>query len=274
MNYQQLVGEIKRKQSFLCVGLDTDLKKIPPHIREKADDPVFEFNKAIIDATLDYAIAYKPNLAFYEALGVEGLKSLEKTIQYINSRAFTIADAKRGDIGNTAEMYAHAFYNQYGFDSITLSPYMGADTVEPFLKHKDKWSIILALTSNPGADDFEMLKIDEDYLFEKILKTFSTAATSQQVMFVVGATRPQYFEIVRKHAPDNFLLVPGIGAQGGSLEEVCRYGLNSNTGLIVNSSRQIIYAGSGTDFDEKAASQAKQIRQQMKQILVEFKITG
>lgn len=273
MNYQQLVGEIKRKQSFLCVGLDTDLKKIPSHIRDKADDPVFEFNKAIIDATLDYAIAYKPNLAFYEASGVEGLKSLEKTIQYINGRAFTIADAKRGDIGNTAEMYAHAFYNHYGFDSITLSPYMGADTIEPFLKHKDKWSIILALTSNPGAEDFEMLKVDDDFLFEKVLKKFGKAS-AQQIMFVVGATRPQYFEIVRKHAPDNFLLVPGIGAQGGSLEDVCRYGLNSNAGLIVNSSRQIIYADSGIDFDVKAAEQAKQIQQQMKQMLVEFKITG
>jgi orotidine-5'-phosphate decarboxylase len=267
MNYQQLLHQIKSKRSFLCVGLDADLNKMPVHIRDNYSDPVFEFNKAIIDATIPYTVAYKPNLAFYESLGPSGLESLHKTVNYLQGKAFTIADAKRGDIGNTAEMYAHALYNYYGFDAVTLSPYMGVDTIMPFLKYENKWSIVLALTSNPGAADFELLPTDEGALFEVVLKKFSHVPP-EQLMFVAGATRPEYLQTIRKHVPDHFLLVPGVGAQGGSLEEVCRYGLNRQVGLLINSSRQIIYAGQGSDFDRLAARQANQLQMQMEHILI------
>ncbi|MBS1765580.1 MAG: orotidine-5'-phosphate decarboxylase [Bacteroidetes bacterium] len=267
MNYQELVAEIKRKKSFLCVGLDTDINKIPHSLIAQFDDPVVEFNRQIIEATLPYAVAYKLNFAFYEARGPQGLVSLERTMQYLHNKAFTIADAKRGDIGNTAAMYAQSVFDYYKFNSVTLSPYMGADTIEPFLKYKNHWSIVLALTSNPGADDFEMLQTDDGKIYERVLKKFAEPHHASQVMFVAGATRPETFATIRKHAPDHFLLVPGVGAQGGSLEDVCRYGLNSNVGLLINSSRQIIYASSGDDFAVKAGEQSLVVQKQMQQIM-------
>lgn len=267
MNYTQLVSEIKRKKSFLCVGLDTDITKIPQYLLQQSDDAVFEFNKQIIDATLDFAVAYKPNLAFYEAQGPDGLISLEKTVKYINNRAFTIADAKRGDIGNTAEMYAKSFFEHYGFDSVTIAPYMGYDSVEPFLKYKDKWSIVLGLTSNKSAEDFQLLPQGDGLLYETVLKKFAQRASKDNLMFVAGATRPEMLAQIRKHIPDYFLLVPGVGAQGGSLQEVCQYGLTKDIGLLINSSRQIIYAGNGADFAEKARQEAKKIQQEMQSIM-------
>lgn len=266
MNRQQLVETIRERKTFLCVGLDTDIKKIPAHLLGAAD-PVFEFNKAIIDATAPYCMAYKPNLAFYESLGVKGWVAFEETIKYLKEKYpshFIIADAKRGDIGNTSAMYARSFFEELGVDSLTVAPYMGEDSVSPFLGYDGKWVILLALTSNKGSHDFQLTEgKDGERLFEKVLRTSQKWAGADKMMYVVGATQGQMFEDIRKIAPDNFLLVPGVGAQGGSLEEVCRYGMTSECGLIVNSSRAIIYASSGTDFAEAAAKAAQAVQQQM-----------
>lgn len=266
MNRQQLVETIRERKTFLCVGLDTDIKKIPAHLHGAAD-PVFEFNKAIIDATAPYCMAYKPNLAFYESLGVKGWVAFEETIKYLKEKYpshFIIADAKRGDIGNTSAMYARSFFEELGVDSLTVAPYMGEDSVSPFLGYDGKWVILLALTSNKGSHDFQLTEgKDGERLFEKVLRTSQKWAGADKMMYVVGATQGQMFEDIRKIAPDNFLLVPGVGAQGGSLEEVCRYGMTSECGLIVNSSRAIIYASSGTDFAEAAAKAAQAVQQQM-----------
>ncbi len=267
MNYQELVSQIKKKKSFLCVGLDTDLNKIPPHLLE-TEDPVFEFNKAIIDATKEYCVAYKPNIAFYEMLGASGWKSLQKTIEYIPTTHFTIADAKRGDIGNTSLYYANTFFDTFQFDSVTVAPYMGSDSVIPYLQHKDKWAILLALTSNKGADDFELQKLENgEYLFEKVLATSKEWGSESNTMYVVGATRPEMLTEIRKIVPNHFLLVPGVGAQGGSLTEVAKHGMNENIGLLVNSSRGIIYAGNGPDFAEKAKEKAREIQLEMAQLM-------
>jgi len=265
-----LVAQIKQKASFLCVGLDVDLDKIPAHLLQE-EDPIFAFNKAIIDATHSYAVAYKPNMAFYEVYGVKGWLALEKTIQYLNStypEIFTIADAKRGDIGNTASRYAKAFFEDLAFDSLTVAPYMGRDSVEPFLAFKDKFAILLGLTSNQGAADFEMLPTTEgQYLYETVLHTAAQYENSNRLMFVVGATQASAFKTIRKIVPEAFLLVPGVGAQGGSLAAVCENGLNSQIGLLVNSSRGIIYAGAGTDFDKLAAAEAQKLQLEMASIL-------
>lgn len=269
MDTSQLTEQILLKKSFLCIGLDVDLNKIPQHLSD-SEDPIFEFNKAIIDATYDLCVAYKPNTAFYEAYGVKGWISLEKTIQYINHKypeIFTIADAKRGDIGNTASMYAKAFFEDLGFDSVTVAPYMGQDSVEPFLDFDNKHTILLALTSNSGAKDFQTLECNKKKLFQNVLETSRTWKNNQNLMYVVGATKAEYFEEIRKIIPDNFLLVPGIGAQGGSLSEVCRFGLNKNIGLLINSSRGIIYASNKEDFAQKARQEAQKIQQEMQQIL-------
>ncbi|MBL4623695.1 MAG: orotidine-5'-phosphate decarboxylase, partial [Flavobacteriales bacterium] len=241
MTRQELVSQIKAKKSFLCVGLDTDINKIPKHLLD-TEDPIFEFNKAIIDATKDVAIAYKPNLAFYESLGSKGWMSLEKTIEYIPDNIFTIADAKRGDIGNTSKLYARAFFENMNFDSVTVAPYMGHDSVGPFLEFDNKWVILLALTSNEGALDFQFLQLDVDKrkLHEKVLLTSQNWGTIENMMYVVGATRGESIGEIRKLVPDHFLLVPGVGSQGGNLEEVAKYGLNKDCGLLVNSSRGII----------------------------------
>ena len=266
MNKQQLFENIKRKQSFLCVGLDTDIKKIPEHLL-KEEDPIFAFNKAIIDATADLCIAFKPNLAFYESMGVKGWVSFEKTIRYIKenySDQFIIADAKRGDIGNTSEMYARSFFDELNIDSVTVAPYMGEDSVKPFLIYPEKWVILLALTSNKGSQDFQ-LTVDSngERLFEKVLKKSQEWANDEQMMYVVGATQGEMFTEIRKYAPNHFLLVPGVGAQGGSLEEVCKYGMNNMCGLIVNSSRAIIYADKTVLFAEAARKAAKEVQEQM-----------
>lgn len=268
MNRQQLSDQIRSKQSFLCVGLDTDIEMIPRHLLA-TEDPVFEFNKAIIDATHKFCVAYKPNIAFYESMGVKGWISLKKTLDYIPKNIFTIADAKRGDIGNTSGFYAKAFFENYNFDSITIAPYMGRDSVEPFLAYKDKWVILLALTSNEGALDFQFLRLDAGKikLFEKVLSKSAKWGSKENMMFVVGATRGEMIEEVRRIVPDHFLLVPGIGAQGGSLAEVAKYGLNKDVGLLVNSSRGIIYASSNKDFATAAANQAFEIQQEMAGIL-------
>lgn len=269
MSIQELINQIKTKKSFLCIGLDVDLNKIPKHLVE-LEDPIFEFNKAIIDATHDLAVSYKPNTAFYEAYGIKGWISLQKTINYINSaypEIFTIADAKRGDIGNTSSMYAKAFFEDLNFDSITVAPYMGRDSVEPFLAFENKRTILLALTSNEGAFDFQTLKVGETELYKQVLETSKTWKNSENLMYVVGATKAEYFTEIRKIVPDSFLLVPGVGAQGGSLKEVCKYGLNSNVGLLINSSRAIIYASNGTDFAQKAREEALKMQQEMKGIL-------
>ncbi|MDB4088608.1 orotidine-5'-phosphate decarboxylase [Flavobacteriales bacterium] len=263
MNYQELVSQIKKKKSFLCVGLDTDLAKIPTHLLE-TEDPIFEFNKQIIDATKDFCVAYKPNIAFYEMLGSKGWESLQKTIDYIPNNIFTIADAKRGDIGNTSLYYANTFFDTYKFDSVTVAPYMGRDSVKPYLNHKDKWAIVLALTSNEGANDFELQELKSgEYVFEKVLKTSKEWGTNKNTMYVVGATRPQMLETIRKIIPNHFLLVPGVGAQGGNLQEVAKYGMNKDCGLLINSSRGIIYAGNGKDFAQVAGEKAKAIQQEM-----------
>jgi orotidine-5'-phosphate decarboxylase len=272
MTRAELFHQIQKKQSYLCIGLDTDLKKIPAHLHTAAD-PIFEFNRQIIDATADLCVAYKPNIAFYEALGPKGWESLEKTLRYIPKDIFTIADAKRGDIGNTSELYARTFFDYFDFDSVTVAPYMGADSVKPFLIKSGKWVILLALTSNPGSADFQLIKTgggQEKYLFEEVLEKSQTWASDDQLMYVVGATQTDYVKRVRKWAPDHFLLVPGVGAQGGSLEEISRLALNDHCGLLVNSSRQIIYAGQHEDFAEKARQEAINMQHQMADLLARY----
>ena len=266
MTRSELISQIHRKKSFLCVGLDTDIHKIPKHLLD-AEDPVFEFNKSIIDATREFAVAYKPNIAFYECMGPKGWESLRKTLDYIPEDIFTIADAKRGDIGNTSSMYAQTFFSQYDFDSVTVAPYMGEDSVTPFLEFKDKWVVLLALTSNKGALDFQMDTIGGERVFEKVLRVSQQWGNAQNMMYVVGATRGELFADVRKVAPDHFLLVPGVGAQGGSLQDVCQYGMNQDCGLLVNSSRGIIYASSGIDFAERAADEARKVQLEMAALL-------
>lgn len=273
MNYNQLFEQIKKKQSFLCVGLDTDITKIPSFLL-KEEDPIFEFNKRIIDATIQYAVAYKPNIAFYEAHGVSGWKSLEKTINYLNlvyEDAFVIADAKRGDIGNTSKMYARAFFEQISCDAITVAPYMGSDSVLPFLDFKNKWVVLLALTSNESSKDFQLQNIEENNqkLFEKVLEISKNWGDKENLMYVVGATQAEYLKKIRKIVPDNFLLVPGVGAQGGSLKEVAKYGMNDSCGLLVNASRSIIYSASNTDFDKEASLKAKEMHLEMAEALSE-----
>lgn len=298
MTRSQLIEQIKRKKSFLCVGLDPDLKKLPKHILREPD-AIFEFNKRIIDATASHAVAYKPNIAFYEALGPRGWNSLQRTLGYIPKECFTIADAKRGDIGNTSSLYAQAFFDKsssgMSFDSITVAPYMGRDSVIPFLEFKDKWVILLALTSNEGSADFQTMMMnpklsrnDEDdfglsnsqvvldneneYLFERVIRVSQEWGGADRLMYVVGATQAPMLKQIRKLAPEHFLLIPGVGAQGGSLEEVCNYGMNKDCGLLVNASRSIIYASSGIDFAQKAGEEAKRMQQEMEQQLQAFKI--
>ena len=277
MNRQQLFEQIKTKQSFLCVGLDTDLKKVPQHLLNE-EDAIFSFNKAIIDATAPYCVAYKPNQAFYEAFGVKGLVSFERTVKYLKEHFpnhFIIADAKRGDIGNTSAMYARTFFEEYDVDSLTVAPYMGEDSVTPFLQYEGHWVILLALTSNKGSHDFQLTAdADGERLFEKVLKQSQRWGTKDNMMYVVGATQGRMFEDIRKIAPDHFLLVPGVGAQGGSLEEVCRYGMNSDCGLLVNSSRGIIYASSGQDFAQVAGEKAKEMQEQMAVLLRQGGVTA
>lgn len=275
MNKQQLFENIQRKQSFLCVGLDTDIKKIPQHLLQE-EDPIFTFNKAIIDATADYCVAYKPNLAFYESLGVQGLMAFEKTVDYLKKNypdQFIIADAKRGDIGNTSEMYARSFFDYMNVDAVTVAPYMGEDSVKPFLIYPEKWVILLALTSNKGSQDFQLTEdANGERLFEKVLKTSQTWATDEQMMYVVGATQGKMFLDIRQYAPDHFLLVPGVGAQGGSLKEVARYGMTDQCGLLVNSSRAIIYADKSENFASAARTEALKIQQEMAIYLQEKRI--
>jgi orotidine-5'-phosphate decarboxylase len=259
---QELIAEIKLKKSFLCVGLDTDLTKIPKHLLT-LEDPIFEFNKAIIEATKEYCVSYKINTAFYEAEGISGWQSMAKTLALIPRNILTIADAKRGDIGNTSNMYAKAFFEKMNFDAITLAPYMGNDSLAPFFEYKNKWGIVLALTSNAGSADYEQQKIDNEFLFEHVIKNTCKLATDEQLMFVVGATKPQDFTIIRKHAPTHFLLVPGVGAQGGSLAEVVKYGKTAEIGLLINASRSIIYASNGLDFADAAMAEAKKISLEM-----------
>ena len=279
MTTEQLYNQIQEKKSFLCVGLDVDLNKIPKHLLA-FEDPIFEFNKAIIDATHDLCVSYKPNTAFYEAYGIKGWMSLQKTIAYIIENypeIFTIADAKRGDIGNTSSMYAKAFFEDLNFDSVTVAPYMGKDSVEPFLAFENKHTIMLALTSNEGAFDFQTLIIDgtrgeaersgAKELYKQVLETSKTWKNSENLMYVVGATKAEYFTEIRKIVPHSFLLVPGVGAQGGSLSEVCKYGMSANVGLLINSSRGIIYASNGTDFAKKAREEALKMQQEMAAII-------
>lgn len=275
MNREQLIEQIKTKKSFLCVGLDTDIKKIPQHLLQE-EDPIFAFNKAIIDATAPYCVSYKPNLAFYEAFGVKGMVSFEKTIKYLKENYpnhFIIADAKRGDIGNTSAMYARTFFEEYGIDSITVAPYMGEDSVTPFLTYEGKWVILLVLTSNKGSHDFQLTEDTQgEKLFEKVLRISQQWGNEDNMMYVVGATQGKMFEDIRRVAPRHFLLVPGVGAQGGSLEEVCRYGMTDECGLLVNSSRAIIYASDKENFAGVAAEKAKELQMQMKDILDNYKI--
>lgn len=266
MNRQQLINEIFTKKSFLCVGLDTDINKIPEHLK-KEEDPIFAFNKAIIDATAPYCVAYKPNLAFYECYGLKGMIAFEKTIKYLKENHpnhFIIADAKRGDIGNTSKMYAQTFFEEYNLDSVTVAPYMGEDSVKPFLEYDGKWVILLALTSNKGSHDFQLTEDKQgERLFEKVLKKSQEWGTTENLMYVVGATQGRMFEDIRRIAPNHFLLVPGVGAQGGSLQEVCKYGMTKDCGLLVNSSRGIIYASKDEDFAEIAAQKAKELQLEM-----------
>ncbi len=266
MNRKELIQQIREKQSFLCVGLDTDLKKIPQHLLAE-EDPIFAFNRAIIDATAPYCVSYKPNLAFYEAFGVKGIMAFEKTIDYLKKnypKHFIIADAKRGDIGNTSKMYARTFFETYNIDALTVAPYMGEDSVTPFLGYEGKWVVLLALTSNKGSHDFQLTESpDGERLFEKVLRRSQQWATDEQMMYVVGATQGQMFEDIRRLAPTHFLLVPGVGAQGGSLQEVCKYGMTRDCGLLVNSSRGIIYASGGEDFAKVAAEKARELQQEM-----------
>jgi len=286
MNRTELIDTIKRKQSFLCVGLDSDIEKIPPHLKSFAD-PVFEFNKQIIDATKEYAVAYKPNMAFYENRGVEGWVSLQKTIEYLNAldeKVFTIADAKRGDIGNTSKQYAKAFFEKLNFDAITVAPYMGSDSVKPFFMFEDKWVILLALTSNEGAFDFQFsqsqtsatlakfgirLKDEKRKMYEQVIIKSQEWGTTDNLMYVVGATKAEMIKKIRDFIPDHFLLVPGVGAQGGSLEEVAKYGMNKDIGILVNSSRSIIFASQGIDFAQIAKEKAQELQSSMKKIMIE-----
>ena len=272
MTKQELFENIQRKKSFLCIGLDTDINKIPEHLFDDSEDSMFEFNKAIIDATADLCVAYKPNLAFYESLGLEGWEVLERTVDYIRENypdQFIIADAKRGDIGNTSSMYARTFFGNMDFDSVTVAPYMGEDSVTPFLTYEGKWVTLLALTSNKGANDFQLMKdkATGDRLYEKLLKTSQNWGTEENMMYVIGATKAEMLTDVRAIVPNHFLLVPGIGAQGGSLEEVAKYGLNSTCGLLVNSSRQIIYASPEKDYAQAAREEAQKVQTEMEIIL-------
>lgn len=269
MNKDFLVAQIHKKQSFLCIGLDVDLNKIPNHLLA-TEDPIFEFNKAIIDATHQFCVAYKPNTAFYEAYGIKGWIALEKTIKYLNTNypeIFTIADAKRGDIGNTSSMYATAFFDDLGFDSVTVAPYMGKDSVEPFLEFKDKHTILLALTSNEGAFDFQTKSVDGLELYKQVLTNSKTWKNAENLMYVVGATKAEYLADIRQIIPDSFLLVPGVGAQGGSLEDVCKYGMTQDVGLLINSSRGIIYASKEADFANVAKLKAQELQGQMALLL-------
>lgn len=269
MTRQELISIIKKKKSFLCVGLDSEINKIPPHLLRE-EDPVFEFNRQIIDATIDYAVAYKPNLAFYESSGLKGWISLEKTISYLHMKkdhVFLIADAKRGDIGNTSKQYAKAFFDILDVDAITVAPYMGSDSVQPFLTYQGKWIILLALTSNKGASDFQYLKTGDSHLFEEVLRTSSQWGTPDNMMYVVGATQAQQLETIRKIVPEHFLLVPGVGAQGGSLQEVARYGMTKDIGLLVNASRSIIFASNGEDFAERAGVEALKMQKEMEALM-------
>jgi orotidine-5'-phosphate decarboxylase len=272
MTRRELIDLIRQKRSFLCIGLDTDLDKIPEHLKD-LEDPIFEFNRQIIDATIDLAIAYKPNLAFYETYGREGWESLEKTVQYLNrykGKVFTIADAKRGDIGNTSKQYARAFFRTLDFDAITVAPYMGSDSVQPFLSYEDKWVILLVLTSNKGSEDFQNLVTEGKMLFEKVLEKSAGWGTPDNMMYVVGATKAEMLSTIRRIVPDHFLLVPGVGAQGGSLGEVVKYGMNKDCGLIVNASRSVLFASSGNDFAEKAREEALKLQKEMERFLNEF----
>lgn len=265
MTSRFLVEQIRKKESFLCIGLDTDLEKIPKHLL-KEEDPIFAFNKAIIDATQHLCVAYKPNTAFYEAYGIKGWQALEKTINYINTHypeIFTIADAKRGDIGNTSTRYAKAFFEEMGFDSVTIAPYMGRDSVEPFLEFKDKHTILLALTSNKGAFDYQTKMVEGKELYKQVLETSKSYRNAENLMYVVGATKASFLAEIRDIVPDNFLLVPGVGAQGGNLKEVCKYGMNKDVGLLVNSSRGIIYASGDENFAEASAEKAKELQEEM-----------
>ncbi len=271
MKTADLITQIKKKQSFLIVGLDTDLDKIPAHLLEE-EDPIFAFNKAIIDATHDLCVGYKPNTAFYEAYGIKGWQALEKTINYINEKypeQFTIADAKRGDIGNTSTRYAKAFFEDLSFDSVTVAPYMGKDSVEPFLEFNDKHTILLALTSNKGAFDFQTKEIEGKEVYKHVLETSKTYTNSEQLMYVVGATKAEYLTDIRAIIPEAFLLVPGVGAQGGSLREVCKYGMTKDIGLLVNSSRGIIYNSQGEDFAIAARNVAQQMQEEMRELILE-----
>ncbi|MCX6281587.1 MAG: orotidine-5'-phosphate decarboxylase [Bacteroidetes bacterium] len=275
MNRQDLISLIRRKKSFLCIGLDTDISKIPVHLKD-LEDPIFEFNKAIIDATIDLAAAYKPNFAFYECYGIKGWQSLTKTITYINNtypaQVFTIADAKRGDIGNTSQQYARAMFDKASsgleFDAVTVAPYMGEDSVKPFLSYPEKWIIVLALTSNKGAEDFQFLTSQDTRLFEQVLIRSQKWGSSENMMYVVGATKAEMLADIREIVPDHFLLVPGVGAQGGSLQEVAKHGLTKDCGLLVNSSRNIIYASNGADFAEKAREEAGKMQKEMSELLI------
>jgi orotidine-5'-phosphate decarboxylase len=274
MTKKQLFEQIQQKESYLCVGLDTDIQKIPQHLLSEKD-PVFEFNRQIIEATHQYAVSYKPNIAFYEAMGAKGWESLQKTMEYIPKECFTIADAKRGDIGNTSGLYARAFFDKNSsgldFDSVTVAPYMGEDSVKPFLDFPDKWVILLALTSNAGSKDFQNLRLENDQqLFEKVIQKSQEWATDEQMMYVVGATKTDMLTYIRTLAPEHFLLVPGVGAQGGSLTEVSKYGMNSHCGLLVNSSRGIIYASDGKDFAQRAGEEAKKMQEEMSEYLQEY----
>ena len=269
MTRDELIYQIKQKQSFLCIGLDTDIEKIPQHLLE-LEDPIFEFNKQIIDATKDLCVAYKPNIAFYESRGIKGWESLQKTLAYIPNDIFTIADAKRGDIGNTSKMYARAFFENMNFDSVTVAPYMGSDSVTPFLKFEDKWAIVLALTSNKGGLDFQKIEGENGkQLFEQVLTISKNWGSDENMMYVVGATRAEQLSEIRSIIPNHFLLVPGVGAQGGNVKDVAKYGMNKDCGLLVNSSRGIIYAGNNVDFAAKARVEAQKLQQEMAVILAE-----
>lgn len=267
MDRKTLIVQIQKKKSFLCVGLDPELSKIPEFLLD-TDDPLFEFNKAIIDATKDYCVAYKPNVAFYEALGIKGWQSLQKTLDYIPKDIFTIADAKRGDIGNSSRLYAQTFFQTYNFDSVTVAPYMGNDSVKPFLEFEGKWVILLGLTSNPGAMDFQFQHIvDHHFVYHKVIEKAREWGSADNLMFVIGATHPEKFSEIRRIAPDNFYLVPGIGAQGGDLEGVCRYGFNRDVGLLLNSSRGILYASKGNNFAQRAGEEALFLQRQMEKLM-------